>query len=234
MPSTTPAVLSTAHASSVLNADHGLIMAWMAAHLTALSTLIRSDDTLVDQAVRERNLHPEVITALRAGLGSAAIAVPADLSVVTAKLAELAVTTAKIANAAVTTGKLADASVTTAKVIDAAITTLKLADLAVTTAKLAANAITNAKLAKMSPATIKGNNSLVTDQDPRDMSPAELNEIMPLFIPGSGTVGNKGLVPAPGAGDAAARKVLCADATWIVQAPVLIYIDAVHAAHVWR
>lgn len=82
---------------------------------------------------------------------------------------------------------------------------------------IANNAVTNAKAAQMAAHTIKGNNTAGTANaiDLTDtQATAELNPV----VGDSGSGGTKGLVPAPGSGDAAAGKFLKADGTWAVPA----------------
>ena len=169
--------------AATLDADHLELERWInTVLLPALAQILRDDGTLTDALVRYRNLHPEVIPALTATLGSVQLAVPADgsvstmklallavttgalndLCVSTAKIAELAVTAAKLGDAAVATAKIADLGVTTAKIADAAVSTAKIADSGVTTAKIADSAVTNAKMAQVAAYTLKGNDTAAT------------------------------------------------------------------------
>lgn len=105
------------------------------------------------------------------------------------------------------------AGTTTTAIASDAVTTAKILDLNVTTGKLAANAVTNAKLAQVATATIKGRTTAGTG-DPEDLTGAQATALLNNVVGDSGSGGTKGLVPAPGTGDAAARKFLLADATW--------------------
>ncbi len=73
--------------------------------------------------------------------------VPADGSVVAAKIGSGAVTTAKIADSNVTLAKMAANSVDSDQYVDGSIDTAHIADSQVTTAKIAGDAITGAKIA---------------------------------------------------------------------------------------
>ena len=72
---------------------------------------------------------------------------------------------------------------------------------------------TNAKLANMATQTIKGRTTAGSGA-PEDLSATQATAILNVVVGDSGAGGTKGLVPAPAAGDAAARKVLSADGTW--------------------
>lgn len=72
---------------------------------------------------------------------------------------------------------------------------------------------TNAKLANMATQTIKGRTTAGSGA-PEDLSAAQATAILNAVVGDSGSGGTKGLVPAPAAGDAAAKKYLTADGTW--------------------
>jgi hypothetical protein len=76
--------------------------------------------------------------------------------------------------------------------------------------------ITNAKLANMAQATIKGRASGAGTGDPTDLTGTQATAILDAMVGDSGTGGTKGLVPAPGSGDAAAGKFLNAGGTYSV------------------
>jgi hypothetical protein len=80
------------------------------------------------------------------------------------------------------------------------------------------DSITNAKLANMAQATIKGRAVGAGTGDPADLSATQATAILNAVVGDSGSGGTKGLVPAPGAGDAAAGKFLKADGTFAVPA----------------
>lgn len=153
--------------ASKLDADHLEIERWInQVLLPTLAKIIRSDDTLVDRIVRARNLHPDALAEIRAGMGSVEVAVPADASVTAAKLAVGAVTAAALAAGSVTAdalaagsvvaAALADGAVTAPKIQNQAITPTKLASGAVITSSLADSAVTNAKMAAVNANIIKG------------------------------------------------------------------------------
>jgi len=81
------------------------------------------------------------------------------------------------------------------------------------TAGLLNAAVTNAKLDNMANGTIKGRSTAGTGS-PEDLSAAQATALLANCIGDSGSGGTKGMVPAPGAGDAAAGKVLKADCSW--------------------
>jgi hypothetical protein len=78
------------------------------------------------------------------------------------------------------------------------------------------DSITNAKLANMAQATIKGRASGAGTGDPTDLTGTQATAILDTMVGDLGSGGTKGLVPAPGAGDAAAGKFLKADGTFAV------------------
>lgn len=81
---------------------------------------------------------------------------------------------------------------------------------------VADDAVTNAKLANMAQATIKGRASGAGTGDPTDLTATQATAILNTVVGDSGSGGTKGLVPAPGAGDAAAGKFLKADGSFAV------------------
>lgn len=147
----------------------------------------------------------------------------ADGSITTAKLASAAVTSAKLATGAVTQTKLAadavvtdkilDANVTTAKLATNAVSTAKIQDAAVTTDKIVGEAVTLAKMATIAAGTLLGRLSGGTGA-PVANTVTAVTAALDALVGDSGAGGTKGLVPAPGAGDAAAVKFLKADGTW--------------------
>lgn len=82
---------------------------------------------------------------------------------------------------------------------------------------LANDSITNSLLANMATQTIKGRTTAGTG-DPEDLTATQATAILNAMVGDSGSGGTKGLVPAPGAGDAAANKFLKADGTFAVPA----------------
>jgi hypothetical protein len=80
------------------------------------------------------------------------------------------------------------------------------------------DAVTNGKLANMAQSTIKGRAAGAGTGDPTDLSATQATAILNPVVGDSGSGGTKGLVPAPGAGDAAAGKFLKADGTFAVPA----------------
>lgn len=75
------------------------------------------------------------------------------------------------------------------------------------------NAITNAKLADVPTQTFKGRTTAGTG-DPEDLTLTQVRALIPAVTGDGGSGGEKGLVPAPAAGDGADDKVLHADGTW--------------------
>lgn len=73
----------------------------------------------------------------------------------------------------------------------------------------------NLAVSQMATMTIKGNNTGGT-ANPIDLSVTQTTAMLNAMVGDSGSGGTKGLVPAPGAGDAAANKFLKADGTWAV------------------
>lgn len=82
---------------------------------------------------------------------------------------------------------------------------------------IANDAVTNAKMANMATATFKGRTTAGTG-DPEDLTATQATAMLNAVVGDSGSGGTKGLVPAPGAGDAAAGKFLKADGTFAVPA----------------
>lgn len=89
-------------------------------------------------------------------------------------------------------------------------------------ATVAAHAVSNSKLAQIAAHSYKGNNTGST-ADASDITNTQLTADLDAMVGDSGSGGTKGLVPAPGAGDAAANKFLKADATWAAQATVFTH-----------
>lgn len=83
-------------------------------------------------------------------------------------------------------------------------------------ATIAADAVTNAKAANMAQSTIKGRAVGAGTGDPTDLTATQATAILDPVVGDSGSGGTKGLVPAPGSGDAAAGKFLKADGTFAV------------------
>jgi hypothetical protein len=94
-----------------------------------------------------------------------------------------------------------------------------LEDLSVTgTFALPADSVTNAALADMAQATLKGRAAGAGTGDPTDLTGTQATVILDAMVGDSGSGGTKGLVPAPGAGDAAGNKFLKANGTWTAPA----------------
>lgn len=72
---------------------------------------------------------------------------------------------------------------------------------------------TNAKLANMATQTIKGRTTAGSGA-PEDLTATQATAILNNFVGDSGSGGTKGLVPAPAAGEGAAKEYLTADGTW--------------------
>ncbi|MET0646968.1 MAG: DUF4214 domain-containing protein [Pyrinomonadaceae bacterium] len=84
-------------------------------------------------------------------------------------------------------------------------------------AVIKADAVTNTKLANVPTATLKGRTTAGIG-DPEDLTTAQAAALLPAVAGDAGSGGVKGLVPAPGAGDAAAGKYLDAGGAWSVPA----------------
>lgn len=69
-------------------------------------------------------------------------------------------------------------------------------------ATIANDAVTNAKAANMAQSTIKGRAVSAGTGDPTDLTAAQATAILDVMVGDSGAGGTKGLVPAPGIGDA--------------------------------
>lgn len=83
------------------------------------------------------------------------------------------------------------------------------------TFSVTASGITNALLAQMAGHTFKGNNT-GSPANALDLTATQLTAELNAVVGDSGSGGTKGMVPAPGAGDAAAGKFLKADGTFAV------------------
>jgi hypothetical protein len=162
-----------------------------------------TQDKIQDGAVSNAKLNNFAVTTIKIFDGAVTSDKLADGAVVTLKLADGAVTEVKLGAGSVTTTKIADGAVTTAKIVDGAVTNAKIADLAITTGKIENNAVTTAKiggnevtdvkLADMTEARIKGRAAGAGFGDPTNLTGAQVNEILPVFGPGT-----KGVVPAAG------------------------------------
>lgn len=177
----------------------------------AVTTAKIADANVTTDKIADAN-----VTAGKLATDSVTTAKIVDANVTTAKIADSNVTTAKIADLNVTTGKLADAAVTTAKITDANVTAAKLATDAVETAKIKDAAVTLAKMADLAEARIIGRAAAAGTGVPTALTGTQATVILDAFTGDSGSGGVKGLVPAPGSGDAAAGKFLAADGTWKV------------------
>jgi hypothetical protein len=80
---------------------------------------------------------------------------------------------------------------------------------------IADNQVTNAKLAQVSSQTIKGRTTAGTGNS-EDLTATQATAILNAMVGDSGSGGTKGLVPAPGSGDAANGKFLKADGTFAI------------------
>jgi len=113
------------------------------------------------------------------------------------------------------------AGVLTAALAAGVIGTTQLATDAVTTVKIANDQVTNAKLANMATARIKGRTTASTG-DPEDLTGTQVTAMLDAFTGDGGSGGVKGLVPAPGGGDAAAGRFLSAAGSWAAPGAPLI------------
>lgn len=78
---------------------------------------------------------------------------------------------------------------------------------------IATNGVTNAMLAQVATATFKGRVTGSTG-NVEDLTATQATSLLNVMAGDAGSGGTKGLVPAPGSGDAAADKFLKADGTW--------------------
>jgi len=78
---------------------------------------------------------------------------------------------------------------------------------------IAAGAVSLSKMANMATASFLGRTTAGTGS-PEVLTATQSTAILNAFVGDAGAGGTKGLVPAPGAGDAAASKYLKADGTW--------------------
>lgn len=78
---------------------------------------------------------------------------------------------------------------------------------------IGSNKVTNSQLAQVATATFKGRATASTG-NVEDLSVTQATALLNVMVGDSGSGGTKGLVPAPGVGDAAAGKFLKADGTW--------------------
>lgn len=96
-------------------------------------------------------------------------------------------------------------------ILSAMQTSLALGSLATLSTILTANItdaqVTNAKLASVATATFKGRTTALTGV-PEDLTVTQATALLNAVVGDSGAGGTKGLVPAPGAGEAAANKFL--------------------------
>jgi hypothetical protein len=81
------------------------------------------------------------------------------------------------------------------------------------TATIGSGIVTNAKLATIATQIFKGRTTAGTGA-PEDLTVTQATAMLNAMVGDGGAGGTKGLVPAPGSGDAAALKYLKADGTW--------------------
>lgn len=151
--------------------------------------------------------------------GSPSLTTPSFSSIVNTGTLTLPTSTDTLVGRATTdtlSNKTLTAPVLTAPVLGTPVSATLTNAIGLPTSGLLNNAVTNAKLAQVPTATFKGRTTAATG-DPEDLTATQATAMLNVALGDSGAGGLKGLVPAPGAGDAAANKVLGAGMTWVAQ-----------------
>jgi hypothetical protein len=136
-------------------------------------------------------------------------------STVSNAIAALQITSSEIQNYTIQAIDIANSTITSQQIAAATITQYQLAANSVTANQIASGAVSNAKMASAPSNTLKGYQG--TGSGPvTDLTPAEVNSMLPWFAGDTGAGGTQGIVPPPPPGSTSAAKFLSASGGWAV------------------